>query len=709
MHRWVGFVLVLFFITTGSAQENGKSIQAVQTSEPITIDGVFNEQIWQKALPISDFTQKDPRESEKATEKTEVRVLYDENNIYIGITCFDSEPDKIIHNELKRDGNIESDDNVAIILDTYRDFRSGFYFETNPNGARGDALIASQEHTNPDWNGVWDVGAKITETGWNVEIIIPIKTLRFPNTEESAWGFNVRRMIKRKNEEVLWSAWKRNDGLLQLSKAGMIKGLKNLRMKRMIEVKPFSLGGREKQVNSHANTFKYGVDAKYPITSTLVLDMTANTDFAQVEADQTEINLTRFDIQYPEKRDFFLEGSETFKFGAGEGDVFYTRRIGITPDRKQVPILGGARLTGKIGSYQIGFLNMQTDNTNGFSSTNYTVTRIKKDVFQKSYIGFMGTNLANTDGHNNQALGADFSLQTASFMGNNNFAVNGAVTGTITDGKANNSTAGYLKIDYPNDHADHYFQYYYVPNGFNPEIGFIPRKGIKIYQAGLRFSPRPKIPFLRRYHFMPLSINYITDMHGKLLTREFEFRPIGLEFNSGDTFEFNVKNSYDFLDKDFNIFGNSVIPKGTYEWWFYEAEFETNSRRKLAMEFHSMLGNFYTGKRMGIRPEITFKFNENVAVSTGFDHNEISLYNQRFSADAYNGRLILNYSTRLTSRTFVQWNNEDKKFFVNFLINYIPKIGSDIYFVYNQIWDSEYNYRVYSRTGIFKIAYLFRF
>ncbi len=710
MKRLLILSLILFCFTSGYSQETKKTITASSTDLPVKKDGLLTESAWKAAVPVSGFTQRELQEGEKATEKTEVRVIYDKENIYVGIKCYDSEPDKIINKELKRDGSISSDDNVAIVLDTYRDFRSGFYFETNPNGARGDGLITDQEHINRDWNGVWDAGAAITEYGWSVEIIIPIKTLRFPNKKESVWGFNVRRKIKRKEEEVLWLSWKRNNGLMQLSEAGLLSGLNNIKMRQKVELKPYILGGSEKTLTSGSDSFEYGLDAKYPISSNLVLDLTVNTDFAQVEADRTQINLSRFSIKYPEKRDFFLEGADIFKFGLRVADVFYTRRIGISPDRKQVPIIGGARLSGKIGDYRIGMLNMQTDRKNGMPSTNYSVLRVKKDVLEKSSVGFIATNLYSNGGHDNQAVGVDFLYNTSSFRGNNNIIAGAAVSATYTNGKGKDNIAGTFFFDYPNDQADHYFEYSVVPEGFNPEIGYVQRAGIKKYRAMMRWMPRPNIPLVKRITLKPVSMGYYTDMHGKLLTRDNEIRPVGIEFKSGDELEFNIRNKYEYLYEDHEVFGDVTIPKGSYDWWFYEIQFQTSGKRKFSFDLETTWGNYFvTGKRTAFEPGINVKLNENIAVSTQYSYSKISINNRSFETKEYSGRLTLNYSTRLTSRTFVQWNNEDKRFYINFLINYIPKIGSDIYFVYNQIWDGMYNYRIHSKTGIAKIAYLFRF
>ncbi len=685
-----------------------QEIKAYYTDSQIKLDGLLNESVWKNAVPITGFIQRELNEGEKATEKTEVRVIYNKENLYIGIICYDKEPEKIIHNELKRDGNIRSDDNFDLILDTFHDFRSGFYFGTNPNGARVDALVTSVERMNKDWNGVWYAESKITEYGWSSEIKIPFKTLRFPDRKEQIWGINFRRTIKRKNEEVLWRAWKRNDGLFQLTKEGILTGLKGVKRGRKIEIKPYSSFGIQKEIVV-SNTHHKGIDIKYPLTSTLTLDLTTYTDFAQIEADRTRINLTRFSLYYPEKRDFFLEGAGTFSFGRRETSVFYSRRIGITPDRKQVPILGGIRLSGKAGHYRVGILNMQTKKKDTTPATNYSVIRIKRDVLEKSYVGFILTNLYNADKHKNQAFGVDFSYRTNKFLKNNNLEVAGYLAGTVTDGTGKKNMAGRLFIDYPNDLFDNYAGVYFIEENFNPEIGFVRRKGIIAYYTAWRYMPRPKIPLVRKITIKPIDIDYLTDMNGRLLTRGLEFRPLGVSFKSGDSFEFNIKNSYEYLDKDFNIFGDVVIPSGTYEWWNNEIQFESSSKRPISIDLKTEWGDFYTGKRTDLSTDITFKFSENFALSTSISYNKISVSGISFETKEYSGRLVVNFSTRLTSRTFVQWNNEDKQLNLNFLLNYIPKIGSDIYFVYNHLWDGTFHYRTQQKLGIVKIAYLFRF
>lgn len=275
--------------------------------------------------------------------------------------------------------------------------------------------------------------------------------------------------------------------------------------------------------------------------------------------------------------------------------------------------------------------------------------------------------------------------------------------------KKKDNLAGGISIDYPNDLFRNSFGYYFIQENFNPEIGFVQRKGIKFFNAIFRYTPRPKIPLVKRITLKPLDLDYLTDIKNNLLTRDYEIRPLGVEFKSGDDFEFNIINSYEYLDEDFNIFGDVIIPKGVYEWWDNEIQFNSNNSRRISIDLRANRGNFYTGKRTRIAPNINFKLNQNIAFSIYISYNNIKVSNKRFETQEYGGRLILNLSTKLTSRTFIQWNNEDKKINVNFLIHYIPQIGSNIYFVYNEIWDGTFHYITMKRTSIAKIEYLFRF
>ncbi len=710
-----------------SGEDETLSITGCFIQSSIKLDGLLTEPCWQIAVPATNFKQREPIEGAPATEKTEVKILYDDMNLYIGIICFDKEPEKIVHNELRIDGNLKDDDNFAMIIDTFNDKREGFYFATNPNGARkdgkidGNSLLRSRFRSssrrssggiNDDWNGIWDVSAKITDYGWSAEIVIPFKTLRFPKGEIQNWGINFKRDIIRKNEEVLWSSWSRNDGLMQISKTGILCDLKNIQRGKKIEFKPFTLGGMQNEEGEPGRTFKYGLDVKYPLASDLTLDLTTFTDFAQIEADQEKINLTRFDLIYPEKRDFFIEGAEIFQFGSRYSNPFYSRRIGITEDedenRYQVPILAGAKVTGKVGKYRIGLINMQTDEKSGQLSTNYSVVRVKREIFEKSFIGIIATNLHSND-KKNKVYGADFSYRTDKFLKNKNLAIESSYIDTQTPGINHGTSHKRLQIIYPNELLDIFLYYKVDDKNFNPEMGFAMRPDAKTTMAIISYNPRPGISAIRKLRFAPINMEYITDMNNRLLTRKMEFSPFGFDTNSGEEFNFTITNLYENLEEDFELLEDVNIPVGIYTWLNYETTFRSNSSRFVSVQLKSEWGDFFNGTRTEFDTELKFKVNKYFSFSNTIIYNNFHLNSNNFETKEYGMRLNANYSTRLTSKTFIQWNNETKEFNLNFRIHFIPKIGSDIYFVYNHLLDGYNDYRTSYNTAITKIAYLIIF
>ena len=701
-------------VTAPVIMDEEKTITAYAVDTPIKIDGILNEPSWKDAVPAVGFIQRELVEGAPATERTEVKILYDLDNIYIGVMCYDSEPDNIIHNAMSRDGYLRSDDNFVVVLDTFNDNRNGYYFQTNPNGARFDGTITvGNRWIDEEWNGLWDVAATITENGWSAEMFIPFKTIRFPSMEVQEWGINFVRDIARKREEILWTSWRRDDGIMQLSKAGSLTGLQNIKRGKQVQFKPYTLGGLEYDEGEHGSNLKYGLNVKYPVTTDMTLDLTTFTDFAQVEADRSQINLTRFSLYYPEKREFFLEGAEIFDFGSRFTSPFYSRRIGLTEDSEenmiQVPILGGAKLIGKTGSYNIGVINMQTDKKHEQSSTNYSVVRVKKDIFEQSYIGFIGTNLYNAEKYDSQALGADFSLSTNKFLSNKNFSVGGYVAENRTPGVNHGKRAGRFAVSYPNDLIRFDLLFHVVGENYDPEVGYVRRQGIKQSSVNLRYTPRPGIPYIRKLEFTPIDLDYYTDINNKLLTRSLRVTPLGIDMTTGDEFNFSIEHMYEYIDEEFDIFENIIIPVGNYTWWNYDVRFETNSSRPVSFETGVEWGDFYDGERIELQAECDFKMNRHLSLSTDFQYNTITFGDKNFNTREFGGRFNINASTRLTTSTFVQYENESDEINLNFRLHYIPKIGSDIYLVYNHLWNKRQNYKTIYNTGLSKIAYMITF
>ena len=353
--------------------------------------------------------------------------------------------------------------------------------------------------------------------------------------------------------------------------------------------------------------------------------------------------------------------------------------------------------------------NMQTDEKYGQPSANYSVVRVKKDIFRQSYIGFIGTNLYNTDKHDSQAYGVDFSLSTDKFMSDKNFSVGGYIAENRTPGIDNGNRAGRFRVSYPNDLVRFDLLYHYVGDNYEPEIGYVRRNGIKQTSIDLRYSPRPDIPYIRKLYFSPFDLNYYTDMDNRLLTRSLRFTPLGIDMTTGDEFFFSIEQQYEYLDEDFDIFDDYIIPVGTYTWWNYDVRFETNRSRPVSFETGFEWGDFYNGKRNELQAGCNFNLNKHISFSTDIEYNILTFGERSIDTQEYSGRLNINISPRLTSRTFIQYNNESDEVNLNFRLHYIPKIGSDIYLVYNHLWDKGQNNRTLYNAGLSKISYLFTF
>jgi hypothetical protein len=689
----------------------------------IDFDGVPNEAAWEQSEVLDDFTQKELIAGAAPSERTEIRFLYDDDNLYIGITCYDSDPAGIVSKQLKRDQEPGSDDHVSFIISTFDNKRTGYLFSTNPNGLRYDATVPGandNDISNPNWNGMWDSRGAITEFGWTAEVIIPFKTLRFPATPTQVWGFNVMRTIRRKNEQVLWHAWERDDtGIYHLSKTGTIAIKQLIEQSRQFEVKPYILTGAEDtSTTGPEEEFKYGMNLRYNISSNTQVHLTTRTDFAQIEDDREVINLTRFDIRYPEKRDFFLENNDMFEFSHGFNRIFYSRRIGLTSARQPVPILGGAKISHTAGRYRLGVMSMQTEEEFGQPSTNYSIARLKRDIWDKSHIGLVATSVMDADGHDNQLFGGEFVYRTDKFRGNRNFQIQSYLVGTLTDGKGYNSIAGRIFFRYPNDEIDAYILYHGLGMGYNPEMGYISREaGVQQYEGRVAYTPRTNIPHLKKLSFMPFAFNFINDTRNKLITRNLTSQVFGFITEADDEFGVTIRSTYDYLVMPFGIFKDVVIPVGSYEWVAYRTSIQTSERRPFSVLVKTESGDFYNGTRNMADAELTFKRSKFWALSAYVTYNDLDIGDRGFITREFGSRTVVDFSTRLNTSTFLQWNSQTREINLNFRIHFIPKIGSDIYLVYNHLWDEKedlltrdrYDYYTIRNTGLFKVDYTYRF
>ena len=714
LHAFFIFIVVILFVKSGKAQTSlPDQLIALRINESITLDGDLNEPAWQKAKHISNFTQREMKEGEPSTEQTEVAILFDDNNLYIGIWCYDDEANKIIAQQMKRDFNYSTDDNFKIIIDTYNDKRNGYFFVTNPNAARYDALIQDNgKSTNSSWDGVWNVKTTFTDQGWFAEFEIPFSTLKFNTKETQIWGINFERNIKRKREQVLWQGWSRDYRLTQVSNAGKLKGIEGISNVTLVELKPYGLAGIENN-EDRGNTFtsNIGGDINYLITPTMKLNLTINTDFAQVESDRMQVNLSRFSLYYPEKREFFLEGQDYFDFKLGRSiRPFYSRRIGLAPDRTTIPIIAGARLLGKTGNTTLGGMNIQTAKHDSIPSTNYTVLRWKQDVLQQSNIGVIGVGKIEPN-RQNAVYGADFLLSTSEAFGDKNLSFGGAIAQSYTsDAEHKTGLASRLFVSYPNDlflisaawdRADRYF---------NPETGFLRRRSYQMYTADFKIKPRPTfLPGIQKLEFKPMDFNYyVDDQTYRLQSLYTEFRPLGFMTNSGEWFEFNIQRLAENLTEDFEIFDNVIIPESEYWFTRYEVQIESFEGRPVYGYFEASWGDFYTGKRTELYLGTTFMINQNISLRANVAQNYISLPEGTFTVNEVGGRVDLAISPDLFGSVFGQWNNDDNEVLLNFRVNWIPTPGTNFYFVVNQEFDTNNgDWRSTNTTVLTKLIWRF--
>ena len=522
------FLLALAGASVAEAQSNGaidyetarreRRLPAKQASGPIALDGKLDEPSWAGAPIAKDFVQNDPREGEPATYDTEVKLLYDDRAIYIGVFAKDPEPGAIIVNELRKDFNTFSADGFQVVIDTFHDERNGYQFAINPSGAKWDSQMSNEgRDNNANWDGIWDVGTRIAEDGWYAEIEIPFKTLKFGHEQMQTWGINFQRRLRRKNENSYWSPLRRIHQLSRVSMAGTYEGLQGLRPGANVRVKPYALANLNKVAGTSLDKeYNGGFDVKYGVTSGLTWDFTVNTDFSQVEADEQQINLTRFSLFFPEKRDFFLENSGVFQFGAGaergggggfggggggggggrqnqsqDMVFFFSRQIGLSSGGDAIPLLAGTRLTGRVGGWTLGALNIQQREKDLSPSTNFTALRLRRNILANSDVGVMMLNKDPRGADHNRAFGGDANFR---FFGDLTMNFAAAKSDSAVTRVPGSGDDWYSKSSF--GYSDNFWEtrgaYQTIGSRFNDEMGFVPRVGVDNAEFYLGTHIRPK-------------------------------------------------------------------------------------------------------------------------------------------------------------------------------------------------------------------------
>lgn len=697
--------IVIFSISTLKAQNvapileslRSESITALPLKNNFVFDGKLEEQEWKSAQKITNFTQRELDLGQPVTEKTEVAILIDDEYMYIGVWCYDREPEKIIAKEMRRDFAFDLDDNFIVIIDTYLDRRNGFQFVINPNGARADLQTFNNgSSSNQFWNGVWDVKTQITDKGWFAEIKIPFYTLKYrPGEEEQVWGVNFERNIRRNRQQARWKGWQRNYDISDVGQAGLLKGLRNLRDKRFIEVKPYALGGAENASDGTEGVGNLGGDINALLSPTYRLNLTFNTDFAQVEADRQQINLTRFPLFFPELREFFLEGEDFFDFGLGGNRIipFYSRRIGLSETRETVPIIAGARILGKEEKATLGAMSIQTAEANGDPSTNFSTLSWRQDVGDQSVIGAMTTNKI-TQGRWHTTTGVNGRYSTANFIGKSNLDAGGALIQTYNTDQGYESEAIAYRafMSLPNDFLNIFASTQRGPEEFNPEVGLMRRRNFRESFGQVFFQPRPKNSFkwIRQFYFSPLALTYVQfDDTKALQSLSYKVRLLGFETRSGEGFFFDVERVAEGLIEDFEIFPNVLIPKGEYWWNRYNFFFETFEARELSFTTSGSFGEFFGGQSFSMEGTLLWRATKNFNINLNYEKNIVDLPQGNFETDLIGSRIEYAFHPQAFGSVLGQWNSAQQEMNINFRLQLIPKIGTDFFLIYNQLVDTQ--------------------
>lgn len=689
VNRFVFLSLLLIVVNFSFSQKSKPdTLTSHYTEEKIILDGILNENSWNEAIKISNFTQREPNEGNPVSEPTFAAVLYNKQKLYIGLWAYDSNPKKIIAKDMARDGRWGSSDNFEIIISPFNDNRNAYLFVVNPNGARGDAIITDNGNGwNEDWNGVWDVTVIRNDSGWFAEIEIPFSNLKFKDKPNHSWGFNIERNIRYKNEQATWQGWSRDFSVFQISESGTLTGISNIKNSELFEIKPYLTGGIQKFSGQNEDKIvKAGGDINIHFTPTTKLNLTINTDFSQVESDRTFINLTRFSLFLPEKREFFIENRNLFTFYMASGMYgFYSRRIGIE-NGSEVPIIGGIKLTGKEGKTNFGIISIQTAENGDIPTANYSVLRVKQDVSSQSSIGFIST-AKNIKGHYNYLYGFDFDYLKSDFLKNKNLAFGGAISQTQTKNELNAQNFAYqLYLSYPNDFINYYLVANSIEKNYNPEMGFLYRENVSLINSNLEIRPRPKrMPFVKQFSFKPLDIKYYVTNDSKTLeSAEFLVRPLGFRTKSGEWFQFDLIRTYELISSNFNIYRNIVIPKGEYWFNHYQFQFDTYAGRKIFVGTCFDFGNFYSGKNTRTYINVMWYPNKHFNITADWIRNDVSLPEGSFITNELGSRLEYAFNPKLISSIYAQWNNYTQEVLLNYRIHWIPVVGSDFYLAINQ-------------------------
>jgi hypothetical protein len=699
------------------------------SSDPVMDGDVLNDPAWANVPEVTTFIQKTPDEGQSVSEKTAVKVMYTEKTFYVSVVCYDTNPGEIVISDTRRDSPLNNSDSFSFIIDTFKDFQTGYLFGTNPAGIEYDAQITGGGEGgsmmrrfsmgtgggfNINWDAVWEVKSQKGDFGWSAEFAIPFKTLRYATNKDQSWGINFERVIARKKEEAHWSPISRQHTMNRLVSAGTLTHM-NVPTSRNIKILPYVLG--QNNVNKSETTSKssdgnFGLDAKLSIGSSMSLDLTYNTDFAQVEADEQQINLDRFSLFFPEKRAFFLENAGLFSVGSGGGffgpdiEMFFSRRIGVGPGGAPVPILGGGRLTGTAGGMKIGMLSMRTEAVKDITEANqYSVFRLKKELPNRTHIGAMYTALDHmgTDGYVNNAYAFDAQIGIGELS---KIVVFAGLTETPEMDK-DNAYAYRMEIARDTKQISTNASYTEVGASFNPEMGYLKRENYRKWSGRIftRFRPENKFGLLEiRPH-----VNY--DGYWKLdgfqesgrwhIDNHWEFRS-GFEIHTGTNL---VKEG---VIEVFEISDSVFVSAGTYDDQEIQIMIMTNQAKPISFSSMNRIGGFFGGDRINMTPTVRLRYKDRFTSEFSFNFNKVNLPGGNFTTNLLRARLTYSFTPKMYIQSLLQYNNQSDQWSMNWRFIWQRSAGTGLYLVYNQVQDYDgIPIEKSTKSFVVKYSYLF--
>jgi len=681
---------VVFFLCFPVYIFSQPEIRVVHTGTPPHIDGKVDEMEWSSASVVKDFIQREPHQGAPASEKTEFRFLYDKNNIYIGVKCFD-QPGGITAKELARDVSLSEDDRIQVIFDTFRDGRNGYWFQIGPRGSIGDATIGENgKNFNKSWDGIWDGKACITNEGWEAELIIPFKTLAF-RKGSSEWGIKLIRHIKRKSESVYWPPVTLNTDRFAVSDAGLLTGLEGISQGIGLDIIPYITTGLSKKNESETGAVADGgMDVFYQITSQIKAALTVNTDFAQAEVDERQINLTRFSLYFPEKRDFFLDGSNYFSFGIN-GDrenkqgtqmiPFFSRRIGLDNSGNQVAVNYGGKITGRAGKVNFGFFHVKDENQ--WDNPGYSAGRISLNFGEQSAAGIILTNGNAISGSSNTVAGLDLRLGKTDFRKDKTVIFNLYGVKSFTEGLPGKDISFGTEINYPNDFLNFRAGYLRTGQNFTAGLGFVPRKNINDFYGSIFLGPRPKKPPVLQIK-SGIDFAIISDLEtGRIQTSETGLDFIKVTLISGGEFLFFSDFNYEYLESEFNIFDTIRISPGGYGFWRHRLQISSAKRRNLWASVKMETGSFYSGHRNDLLFQAGWKPMVPLYIGMETDTRWVHLTGGDFTARIYRLNINLLLGPNVTWYNYAQYDNKSDRIGLQSRFQWILKPGRTIFLTWN--------------------------